>query len=471
MAHFISIGDAAHGSERQALHFLKEGLPNSHTIFANAWLTERSGVVYELDAVVVAPHAIFVVEIKGYRGRIEGTDHDWYIPHPIKSPLKLNRKTAQVLNDRLRRSSYRAGQVWVQGLVFLSSTNDLKVRGDESRDRVHTRKTILEAISDPAWVERLSNRRSPLPSEAAESELTRLLTGSQRGPRPSRRIREYDIVEALDRQDTFTELLGTHRISGARRVLRIYSAPPLATDEQRERVAQRARWESQVLGRLGRSPGILSADPPFDDEAGIVLPLEHFEGVTLTTWLERYGPAAAKGKRRADLKARIDLWLRLARTADDAHQQGVIHRLLRPEVILVQDDPNPTALRITGFDLAKQVAMDSTIHVTSIADDRLVYAAPEVLQAFSSAEPASDQFSLGALLALILAGRPLFDSTRELLAARRLLRRVCDMAPRIPLTLDAAATRMVALRTTDRFPTLAEAIQEVERGRIHSATH
>ena len=29
-----------------------------------ARLVERSGVVFELDAVVVAPHAVFVVEIK-----------------------------------------------------------------------------------------------------------------------------------------------------------------------------------------------------------------------------------------------------------------------------------------------------------------------------------------------------------------------------------------------------------------------
>ena len=40
---------------------------------------------------------------QGYRGRIEGTDNDWYIPHPIPSPLKLNRITAQVLKGLLKR--------------------------------------------------------------------------------------------------------------------------------------------------------------------------------------------------------------------------------------------------------------------------------------------------------------------------------------------------------------------------------
>jgi serine/threonine protein kinase len=122
-----------------------------------------------------------------------------------------------------------------------------------------------------------------------------------------------------------------------------------------------------------------------------------------------------------------------------------------------------------GFDLAKQLAVDSTISFTSVTDDRLVYAAPEVVTAFSSAEPASDQFSLGAMLALILTGRSLFESTRQLMAARRLMRRVRDIAQRIPLRLDEAVAKMVELRPTDRFASLSDAIEAVRLGRDPSS--
>jgi serine/threonine protein kinase len=463
-AKFIPIGEPAHDSERQALRYLVEGLPAEYTVYGNAWLVERTGVVYELDAVVVAPHAIFVVEIKSYRGRIEGTDHDWYVPHPVPSPLKKNRVCAQVLKSQLKRESYQAGQVWVQGLVFLSATTDCGVRGPASNDRLHTRKRILPAIQDAGLVQRLSGRQSLASTEVAENDLLRLLTGAQKGPRPVRRVREYEIVTTLAHHDTFTELLGKNSLSDVERVLRIYSVPPLATDAQRERITDRARWEAQVLGRLGRSEGILSADPPFSDEAGIVLPLEHFPGITLTTWLEKYGPGT-KNKLKADLKARTDLWMRIAATLDEAHRQGVVHRLLRPEVILVEDSVEPQAIRVTGFDLAKQLTVDTTISLTTLADERVILAAPEVVTAFSSAEPASDQFSLGAILALMLTGRPLFENTRQLMAQRRLLMRVRDMAQRIPLSLDEAVTRMVELRPTDRFPSLAEAIEAVRIGR------
>ena len=83
-----------------------------------------------------------------------------------------------------------------------------------------------------------------------------------------------------------------------------------------------------------------------------------------------------------------------------------MHRLLRPDVILVEDRPNPQQIRVTGFDLAKQLTVETSIAITSVADERLIFAAPEVVNAFSSAEPASDQFSLGAILALLLTGKP-----------------------------------------------------------------
>ena len=471
-AKFIPIGDPAHDAERQALRFLVDGLPADYTVYGNPWLVERNGSVYELDAVVVAPHALFVVEIKSYRGRIDGTDNDWYIPHPIKSPIRLNRRTAQVLKSQLKRESYQAGQVWVQGFVFLSATTNVGIKGPASDDRIHTRKSILAAIQDQALIKRLSQRHSLTPTDDAESDLLRLLTGAQNsgqngpqnGPRPTRRVREYEVIDRVDLQEHFVELLAKNVLSDTERVLRIYSVPPMASDAERKRIEDRARWEAQVLGRLGRTDGILSADPPFSDEAGIVLPLEHFRGISLTTWLERYGPKA-KGKTKADFQQRTDLWLQIAQTLDEAHKQGVVHRLLRPEVVLVEDCIAPPALRITGFDLAKQLALDTTISLTSVADDRLIYAAPEVVSAFSSAEPASDQFSLGALLGLILAGRPLFESTRQLMSAGRLMQRVRDAEPRVPLSIDEAVSRMLNLRPTDRFGNLREAMDAVRHAR------
>lgn len=462
-AKFLPLGEPAHDAERQALRFLVDGLPNTYTVYGNPWVVERSGVVYETDAVVVAPHAVFVIEMKAYRGTIEGTDYDWYIPAPIKSPIGLNRKTAQVLNGMMKRASYEAGQIWVQGLVFLSAASGCHVQGPASRDRIHLRRTILDALQDPAFIGRIASRAITPNTPSTEAALHRILTSEDTAPRrarPARTVREYEIERALETHDNCKELLAKNTLSGDRRVLRIYNVPPLATDEERERIHKRARWEAQVLGRLGKCEGILAADPPFSDEAGIVLPLEYFESITLATWVDRYALT-----KKADLKARTGLWLEIAAAVAEAHDQGVVHRLLRPEVILVKDTPQPSEVRVTGFDLAKQLSVDSTVAFTQLADERLRFAAPEVVNAFSSAEPASDQFSLGALLALLVAGRPLFESTRELLASRRVIIRLRDIASRAPLSLDEAVGRMLAMRPPERFPDLEEAAEAVRRAR------
>ncbi|MEZ4399111.1 MAG: protein kinase [Kofleriaceae bacterium] len=455
-ARFIKLGDPAHDSERQALRFLVENLPATYTVYGNAWLVERSGVVHELDAVVVGPHALFVVEIKGYRGVIEGSDYDWYIPEPIKSPIEKNRKTAQILHGLMKRASYEAGQLWTQGLVFLSATTRCNVRGAASKDRIHTRATIVAALTDPAFVDRIANRAATPVTSRTLADVDRILTSMPASARPTRRIREYELQAALESHDTCQEFLGKHTLSGAERLLRVYTIPQLADDDERERIVKRARWEAQVLGRLGRIPGILAADPPFSDEAGVVLPLELFHGVSLASWADKFAIT-----KKAEFSARVDLWLRIAAALDQAHQQGVVHRLLRPEVVLVDNVAVPAQLRVIGWDLAKQLAAEGTVLFTSLGDDRLRMAAPEVVHAFSAATPASDQFSLGAMLALLVAGRPLFESTRDLLAARRVVVRLRDVAPRAPLSLDEAVHRMLAVRPADRFPTLADAVAAV----------
>src|SRR4051812_333203 len=121
-AKHISLGEPAHDLERQAIRRIVDGLPDTFTVYSNAWLVERgdgsaggsgprppTSMILEVDAIVVAPHAIYVVEVKAYRGEVTGNDNDWYVPHPIRSPLRLNRRTAQVLKSALARQSYDAG--------------------------------------------------------------------------------------------------------------------------------------------------------------------------------------------------------------------------------------------------------------------------------------------------------------------------------------------------------------------------
>jgi len=458
-AKFVSIGEPAHDAERQALRFLVDNLPEEYVVYGNPWLVERSGAVFELDAVVVAPHAIYVVEIKSYRGSISGNDNDWYVPQPIRSPLKLNRKTAQVLASLVKQRSVDAAKPYVEGLVFLSHASDCRVVGPASAERIHTRRTLLTALQDPSSLWRREGRRPPVDEHAAKT-VHELLTGTNLGHRPPRLVREWKLEAPVDRTDRYVEYFATHRITGQHSVLRIYDAPMLEEEATRKRVEDLFRWEAQVLRRIGEHPHVLHADAPFVDEAGFVLPFEPFSGITLGSWIERYG---TKLSGTAGIRAKVDLWKAIAEALDSAHHQGVVHRLLRPEVVLVEDKAERPDIRVAGFELAKQLYLaGQTVAISSLNDDRRRWSAPEVVRSFSDADARSDQFSLGALLALMLVGRPVFDSTEELIRRNGAFTRLRDVNPAFKQTLDQALGTMLSIAAANRFASMAAAIDAVE---------
>lgn len=458
-AKVFHVGEPAHDAERQGLRYLVEGLDENFAVYTNPWIVDRNGAIYEVDAVVVAEHAIFVVEMKAYRGRVTGNDHDWYVPEPIRSPLKLNRKTAQILSSAIKRQSAAAGRAWVDHLVFLTHTNDVEIDGPTSATQVHTKKTILGALRGSIATAR-DVHAARVDHHTAET-LHRLLTGAK-SHKPLRRIREYELESVLDRTERYTEYRARHAITGTQTGLRVYWLDPLATDETREKLLARCRWEAQVLGRVASHRNVLSAQPPFTDEEELHLavPFELFPGVTLETWIANHR-RLLKG---ADgLRAVIALWKQLASAIQYAHRQGVVHRLLRPEVVLVENTTKSPQLRLTGFDLAKQLTSGQTVHVStsSLGDDRMNWAAPEVLANFSDAGPASDQFGLGLLLGWLLTGSALFESTLAYQRNKGVCPRLRDRNPFVSQSLDDAVQRMVKLRAADRFPDLESAVARV----------
>ena len=460
------LGEPAHEAERQGIRYLVENLPESYTVYSNAWLVDARGVVYELDTVVVAPHGLFVVEIKCFQAKVYGTDFDWTIetkpPRTERSPIRLNRLTAQVLGTMLRRESFEAGRRWVEHFVFLPQSPFVDVRGRASNGRVHQKTTIIGALQDAkTFTERSGRAELPAVDEETRKTLHKLLAGADQGKKPLHRIREYRLDCVRERTDRFIEYDAYYEFPGAeeRQVLRVY--PLIAADpEEKRRTTELVRWETQVLARIGRHPTILNARPPFEDEAGLCLPFEAFPGVTLSTWAERrHRDKELTG--REGLRARIAIFEKIAEAIEYAHSQGIVHRLLAPEAILLADRPLDPDLRVTGFDLAKQVRSDQTIALSTIHDERLRWAAPEVAQGFSNATPLSDQFGLGLILGVILAGKPLFESTADLVRNNGRAIRLTELNPNVPQSLDTAVQRMLQLRPAERFGSVREAREAV----------
>ncbi|MCA9621926.1 MAG: protein kinase [Myxococcales bacterium] len=461
-AHYVQVGESAHAAERQAIRFLVDGLDRRFMVIGNPWIQQRGRGPIEVDAVVIAPHCVFVVEIKAYRGAIRGNDNDWYLGDEIRrSPLKLNRKTAQILSAELKRRNYDAGRVWIDFLVFLSHTENVDLEGAVSRAHVCTKKTILDVLRGHQMTTR--NPHAPPVDERVAKEVHDLLVGGDRRHAPTKKIREWALESVLDRSDQYVEYRARNTLLNAYSGLRVYPLDPLASDEEREKALARRRWEAQVLKRVGSHPHILSAETPFTDDAGLHLcvPFELFRGVTLPTWLSRH---RRELRGTEGLEALAAVWRKVAEAVAFAHEQGVVHRMLRPEVVLLAQGARDPEVRLTGFELAKQLTAAGTIGISSLSDERLKVAAPEVVTNFSDAGPAADQFGLGFLLSLMLTGSAPFDSTLSYMNKHGVCPRLKDRNNAVPTAVDEAVQKMLQVNSALRFATLREAIDRVEAG-------
>ncbi len=94
-----------------------------------------------------------------------------------------------------------------------------------------------------------------------------------------------------------------------------------------------------------------------------------------------------------------------------AHEQGILHRDLKPANILIDRDDRPL---VTDFGLAKYISVDRGLTATGRAMGTPAYMPPEQASgAWSEVTPASDVYSLGAILYVMLTGHPPFRGRTE----------------------------------------------------------
>ncbi len=160
-----------------------------------------------------------------------------------------------------------------------------------------------------------------------------------------------------------------------------------------------------------------------------------------------------KGQLQARQRAVAELMALVARAVHHAHQKGVLHRDLKPGNILVDSDGQP---HLTDFGLAKILetgpgeASTAPATVSGTAQGTPSYMSPE--QALGRpVTPASDIYSLGAVLYELLTGQPPFKAHTPL----ETLKLVVEQEPRKPRTQQpgvALDLETISLKCLDKQP-------------------
>ena len=229
---------------------------------------------------------------------------------------------------------------------------------------------------------------------------------------------------------------------------------------------ERFRREGQALGRLTHPNIARLIDAGVTQTGQPYLVIEYVEGETITKWCD---------SRRLDVRASVRLFLDVLAAVAHAHAKFILHRDLKPSNIMVTAEGQ---VKLLDFGIAK--LLDDGADATPMSDlTRLggyaftpEYAAPEQVQG-DEVSSATDVYSLGALLYVLLTGRhPTVGSGRTPLER---MRAIVDTEPVRPSEaaralrgdLDNIILKALKKSPAERYPTVEAFAEDLRRHLNH----
>ena len=199
----------------------------------------------------------------------------------------------------------------------------------------------------------------------------------------------------------------------------------------------RFRSEAEAAAQLDH-PGIVSIFEVGEHQGHPFYSMRYIEGTTLSKRLQ-VGPIPPREG--------AQILLRVAEAVQAAHARGVLHRDLKPSNILIDLAGEP---HVSDFGLAKRLEGNQTMTHTGAILGTPCYMSPE--QAAGSrgdVGPASDVWSLGAILYQVLVDRPPFQASSPM----DTLLAVLEVEPPLPRSINREVNRdleMIALKTLQK---------------------
>ncbi|MCI0357804.1 MAG: serine/threonine-protein kinase [Planctomycetaceae bacterium] len=278
-------------------------------------------------------------------------------------------------------------------------------------------------------------------------------TVSDRAPRPVGipRIGDYEIEHELGRGGMGVVYRARHSKLGRTVALKMILAGPHAD----EAVLTRFRVEGQAVARL-QHPGIVQIFELGEHGGLPYFVLEYVAGKSLLHRIVKELPPPAEAARLVE---------QLARTMQYAHDQGILHRDLKPANVLLTPDGEP---KVSDFGLAKSQGTDSAATASGTILGTPSYMSPEQARGVvTDLTPATDQYSLSAILYHLLTGRAPFVAANPLDTLIQVMNEE-PVAPRqlsskTPVDLETICLKALAKEPARRYASCRELADDLKR--------
>jgi len=331
-------------------------------------------------------------------------------------------------------------------------------------ERFLTEAGLMTSESFRQFLERLAAGPQPPVAEVIARELVRagVLTRYQAAAVYQNKTKglfvgPYLVLDKIGTGGMGMVFKARHRDHGV--VVALKLLPPKFA-EKREAV-QRFLREAETLARLNH-PNIVSSFEVSEINGVHYLAMDYAEGLDLKKLVIAKGPLP--------VSQAIDCLLQTARGLLAAHSQGIIHRDVKPDNLVL--DAQGT-VRILDLGLARVVPNDplsggseKSLTESGALMGTVDYMSPEQAYDSKKVNARSDVYSLGCTLHYLLTGHPPFES--ESMMGRLLAHRENEIPslraarPGVPKILDSLFRRMMAKEPEKRPQTMAAVIAALE---------
>jgi serine/threonine-protein kinase len=264
-----------------------------------------------------------------------------------------------------------------------------------------------------------------------------------------------------------------HSVAGRGGMGVVYRARRVADDFQvaLKTIQPRVAPQPEVLGRFQREidvlrrlshPHVVTYLDAGEANGVLYFVMEFIEGDSAEALVKRDGPFAPERV--------MTLGCQLLDALAHAHEQGVVHRDVKPGNLLLTHVDGREVLKLADFGLARayQASAMSGLTMTGTPGGTPGYMPPEQVLDFRNARPAADQYAAAATLYYLLTGQLIYEKAESF--TDLMMRVLIDdplplkqQGPPLPLGLSAVICRALTRETRRRFADVAEMREALAR--------